>query len=660
MTLNINDLTFSQYYLISCMNNIKILFYILIFAIEFPNAQNYQEIQRLQEEYKKALNRHSLQKPNDISEAENTAKSAALPDKLIYSRKDIESLLVNTEKLLNELKFYQDSTFRMPYIGYDFFSKRDTIPFWQNLPISNEYILGPGDEVIIALWGNSNSLVTKTINRDGQIFIENIGILNLGGKSLPKAKEYVVSKYSRVYSTLTGDSPKSFIDLTLGELKSINIHFIGFVNIPGVHLVHPFSNIITGLIQAGGVDNKGSLREISIIRNNTTIATVDIYNYLIKGVPPNNFRLLDQDVIHVPPRKSTVPITGRVLRPGYYEAVENETLANLISLAGGRDRLSTRSVFVHRNNFFDKSGYIINENELSGFKIMQGDSIHIPLQPTSDSFIKIDGQIKNPGDYPFNKSLTLRDLVYSTMSFEDKDFYETMDLKNINIYRKNESDKTPLEIKTDLNDDIVLMNGDHVNIPRLNILMPIESVKITGQVMNPGIYPVNNLTTLSEIISISGGYTNLALEGGVEVFRDSLQISWKTNEFFLSDGDSINVLKKSGLILVEGEVHVPGYLSFRKNDSVKKYIKRAGGLTSYAEPNNIYVVYPNGTSVPISVLRPPKVKEGSKIVVNQRSLLGEGRTSGWEVFSIISSQAGNIATTLLSLSILINQSQNAN
>ncbi len=245
------------------MKIIKILFFaIIVIMHQGLLAQNYQELQKIQDEYKKILERQALQKPTEISDAEKTAKSTALPDKLIYSRKDIESLLVNTEKLLQQLRFFEDSVQKMPYVGYDFFTKRDTIPFWQNLPISKKYILGPGDEVIIALWGESNSDYTETINRDGQIFIKNIGILNLGGKSLDDAKNYIISKFSRVYSTLIGQSPKSFIDLTLGELKSVNVHFVGFVNIPGVHMVHPFSNVITGLIQAGGVNIKGTLRDI--------------------------------------------------------------------------------------------------------------------------------------------------------------------------------------------------------------------------------------------------------------------------------------------------------------------------------------------------------------------------------------------------------------
>ena len=212
----------------------------IVFLSSFLQGQNYQELQKLQSEYKKVLERQALQKPDDISNAEKAVRSTVLPDKLVYSRKDIESLLINTEQLLKKLQFFEDSVNSMPYIGYEIFSQRDTIPFWQNLPISKNYILGPGDEVIIALWGESNSYSSKTINRDGQIYIEKIGVLNLGGKTLDIAKKYLTSKFSRVYSTLIGELPKSFIDLTLGELKSVNVHFVGFVNIPGVHMVHHF------------------------------------------------------------------------------------------------------------------------------------------------------------------------------------------------------------------------------------------------------------------------------------------------------------------------------------------------------------------------------------------------------------------------------------
>ena len=135
------------------MRSNKNLFLIFFCISSVLYGQNYQELQKLQSEYKKVLEKQSLQKPDDITKAESIAKSSALPNKLIYSRKDIQSLLVNTEELLKKLKFLEDSTQTMPFIGYDIFTQRDTIPFWQNLPISRNYTLGPGDEVMISLWG---------------------------------------------------------------------------------------------------------------------------------------------------------------------------------------------------------------------------------------------------------------------------------------------------------------------------------------------------------------------------------------------------------------------------------------------------------------------------------------------------------------------------
>ncbi len=638
------------------MKTIRIFVFGLLAFFQVLNGQTFQELQKLEAEYKKVLEMQSLQRPPDISDAEKTVKSAALPDKLIYSRKDVESLLINTERLLKKLKFLDDSTQKMPYVGYDFFTDRDSIPFWQNLPLSENYILGPGDEVIIALWGESNSYSSEKINRDGQIFIENIGILNLGGKTLDAAKQYITSKYSRVYSTLIGQSPKSFIDLTLGELKSVNVHFVGFVNIPGVHMVHPFSNVISGLIQAGGVDTKGSLREIQIIRNNKLIASTDIYNYLVKGTFVDDIRLIDQDIVYIPSRKSTIPITGRVLRPGYYEILEKESLNELLNYAGGRERRSSKSIFLYRNTISGGEGFFIDYSKTSNFILSQGDSIHIPQQPDFQSFVNIQGQIKNPGKYPFNNKMKINDLLNATMSTDNEDFYNTMDLSKINIFRKNPSSKSPLSMTLNVDKDFYLKNGDHITIPKKEVLEPIESVIITGEVKTPGIYPVNYLTNLNDILKLSGGYTDLSLKNGIEIFRDTIRIAWEKETFLLKDGDSLNVLKKSGLILVDGEVNSPGYISYKKNSSVKKYINRAGGFTAFADKKNVFISYPNGTSIPLSAWSSPKVTEGSTIYVNQRIIAGKEDLSGWEALSLISSQAGGIATTLLSLSLIVNRS----
>ena len=628
------------------------ILYLLSFILIYP--QSYQELQRLQSEYKKALERQALQKPADISEAEKTAQSTALPDKLIYSRKDVESLLANTEKLLVQLKFLEDSAKTMPYIGYEIFTQRDTIPFWQNLPIPKHYSLGPGDEVIISLWGETEAHNTKTINRDGQIYIDNIGILNLGGKTVAEAKQYIISKYSHVYSTLLGKTPKSFIDITLGELKSVNVHFVGFVNIPGVHMIHPFSNVITGLTQVGGINEKGSLRDIHVIRNGQKIGTVDVYNYIFLGKNVSDVRLMDQDIIYIPPRISTIPLTGSVRNPGYYEVTEEESLNNLMKIAGGKDGKAAKTTFVYKNNSdSENKGYLLKENQTSNFELSDGDSIHIPMKPDIDWFVRIEGQIKNPGKYPYQTDMKMQDLIDATMTTYDTDFLHTVDFSRIIVSRKNPSGQTPLKIVVDLaNENFALTNGDHITIPRMEQHQPIESITITGEVKIPGLYPVNNLTSLGTILDLAGGYTNYALKNGVEVFRDSLKIAWEDDTFFLNNGDSLNVLKKSGLVLVSGEVNQPGYVTFKKGSSLKKYINRAGGYSAFADPRDVVVIHPNGTAIPKSKWSSPKVVDGSTIMIYPRTLSGSFKgPNSLEAFT----QTANIATTLLTLMLLLNQ-----
>jgi len=638
----------------------KSIFVFLLFNISFLQGQTLQELENLKNEYEDALKRQSLQKSPEVSEAEKTVKSTVLPDKLVYSRKDVESLLINTSRLLEELQFLKDSTVKMPNIGYETFTQRDTIPFWQNLPIPKDYILGPGDEIIISIWGETNSYISQKINREGEIFIENIGILNFSDKNLQEAKDYTISKFSRVYSTLSGRNPKSFIDLSIGELKSVNIHFVGFVNIPGVHMIHPFSSIVSGITQAGGVDYRGSLRSIEVIRDNNKILTFDLYDYLFSGKSATDIRLRDQDIIFVPPRKSKIALNGQISKAGYYEIINNETLDDLINFSGGRLSNASDELFVY-NPSSQNSSRIIQDNFFSSYEVLDGDSIYVAKKPEINRYVRIEGQVKNSGIYPFEDKMTLNRLIDATMTLNDKDFMNTVNLTKININRVNPLADFPLVLKVNsLNEEIELQNGDHITVPRNKYYRNIESVIITGEITAPGIYPVNNLTTLDLVINAAGGLTDFALKHGIEIFRDSLKIGWNDEYFPLFDGDSLHVLKKSGLVMVKGEVNNSGYFSYKKGDSIQKYIRRAGGVSAFAEPRDIFIIYPNGISAPKSGIRRVKVLEGSTIVVNPRTIAGSSKgPSRWEIFGTVASQTGNIATTLLSL-ILISSQANGN
>ncbi len=632
--------------------------YINIFLIVFPSivsSQSLQEIEKLKSEYSKILERQSLQKSVDIQEAESRAKSIALPDKLVYSRKDVESLLVNTQKLLEELKFLKDTSDITKYIGYEIFSKRDSIPFWQNLPVPKAYKLGPGDEVVISLWGEVNLHVNETINRDGQIYVEKIGILYLGDKTLESAKEYVFKRLSKLYSTLSNDKPKTFFDLSLGDLKSLNVHFVGYVNLPGIHMIHPFSNVINSLLQAGGVQNKGSLRNIQLIRDGQIIAKVDIYNYLFYGKSISDIKLLDQDVVYIPPRNNTVAVTGQVLKPGYFESIENESLDRIIDYAGGFNYTASKQGFLYRKST-KRQSFLIDLNEKNEFNALDGDSIFIPKKIEVIDFIEISGQVKNPGKYPFFENINLKKLINLTQSLDDEEFLKTIDFENIILTRKNENGKAPTIIKLDYDEDTNLKNRDRINVGLKEYNKPLKNVKITGEIVTPGLYPLSKEATLEDLLQISGGYTADALVDGIEIFRDSVKIAWENNNFILSDNDSLHVLQKSGLILVKGEVNSPGYISYKKRYTIKKYINLAGGYSPFAQKSDVYIIYPNGTAVPLSRFRSPKVKEGSTIIINERMISNSSsQQTGWQIFSSLTSQAGNIATTLLTISILANQ-----
>ena len=644
------------------LNKTFLLICCILVSIELVSGQTMQDIENIRKQYQEALKQQELQKPREIRDAEETAKSTSLPDKVIYTRKEVESLISNTQKLLDRLTSLEDSTKKFGYIGYQIFSERDTVPFWQNLPTPNDYVLGPGDEIIISLHGAIEQNISEFINRDGQVFLKDIGTINLSGMSVEKAYQYIKNKYSKVYSTLLGDSPTTFFDITIGELKSINVHIVGFAKYPGVHIIHPFSSVFSALSQSGGIDYNGSLRSIKIIREGETISNVDLYDYLFLGKSLSDTRLLDQDVIFIPPRQSTIAINGRVKNPGYYESKESEKVQQLLEYSGGFSKLAHDHVFLYNSTRNNQRSAIIKAENLKSNMIFDGDSIHVPFFSSPKKHIILDGKVKSAGSYPFQEGISLIDLLEIDGSINDPTFKSFMDLEKISIYRKQEDSKIVDRLIVNLTKTkkFHLKNLDQISVPPSQSYINPKSVIVTGEVIFPGLYNINNQKTLRDIVSFSGGLTKDALNDGIEVFRDSLLIAWENMNFILEDGDSLNVLRKTGTIQIVGEVNNPGFITFNKTYNAKDYINLAGGFNAYADDRDIVVVKPNGTAIPKKRIGWQKVPEGSLIVVNKKSLFGSSRgPSGWETFGLITSQAGNIATTILTLMLLMNQTNNA-
>ncbi|SVA64236.1 uncharacterized protein METZ01_LOCUS117090, partial [marine metagenome] len=243
------------------------VYYFVVSTTTLSFGQSIQELQKMKEEYEKfQKGQTEFQLPRtDIPEIDPTT---GLP-----SQAQIVPYIPEGVALEEGTR----------YFGYDYFTRRDTLAFWENLPTTANYLLGPGDELIISLWGETQIREKHTISREGKIYDEKVGLLNMGGRTISEARDYLKTQFGRVYATLNGKKPTTYIDISLGQLRSINVNFVGQVKYPGVYPIHPFSTVVTGLIQAGGVDTTGSLRQIQIKRNNIKLNTIDLYDYFIKG-----------------------------------------------------------------------------------------------------------------------------------------------------------------------------------------------------------------------------------------------------------------------------------------------------------------------------------------------------------------------------------------
>jgi Periplasmic protein involved in polysaccharide export len=274
-----------------------------------------------------------------------------------------------------------------------------------------DFKLGAGDEIILSLWGETNLREKFIINKDGLIYYENIGFINLSNKTVDEAELLLVNELSKIYSTLKDSESPTNLMIELGKLKSLNIYFSGEIARPGVQLVHPFSDIFVALIQAGGINIEGSLRKIQLIRDNKIIALVDLYSFFNNGVNDfSSLRLIDGDIIHIPVIENRVEIRGAVLRPGFYELLKSEELNNLIKYAAGLTAKASSNVTIDtikpmidrmtQDNIISSLNVDLTKDKIF---LNNGDRVLIREVGDSSSKVEIFGRVKVPGTYSATK-----------------------------------------------------------------------------------------------------------------------------------------------------------------------------------------------------------------------------------------------------------------
>jgi len=524
------------------------------------------------------------------------------------------------------------------FFGYDYFKK--DISFFDNIPAPTDYKLGPGDEIIISLWGESNSRENFIINKNGMIYYENIGFINLSNQTLQSAELVIKDELSRVYSTLKDKNNPTNLMLELGKLKSINIYFSGHIESPGINLIHPFSDIFSAIIQAGGIKESGSLRNIQLIRNGLIIETIDFYAFFMEG--KNNFsntKIIDGDVIHIPDIERRVLMNGEINRPGFYESIEGESVKNLIGYASGftseaSSSITIKNIIPLENRISDdnaRSSQNINVKNFESVFLNNGDELVVNTIGNVSSTVEVLGRVKNPGSYSAINS-SLKDILDIAGGFNDPLFRKSIRDDGIVVIRKDDQQFYGLEFVINYNEsaNFEISPDDKIFVYEDSKYDNLFSVSIQGQVNKRGNFQLKKGMTVEDVIELAEGFSPLANKEGIivsEVFTSTndqgeqieefTQVNDASLDFELTDGSVINVLPIENVVSVQGNVYDPGLIVYSGRKSVDKYINLAGGPKPNTLSNKIYVKRANGRIKKVSLLRGLgiNVKPGDTIFV---------------------------------------------
>ena len=520
------------------------------------------------------------------------------------------------------------------YFGYNYFKRN--INFFDNIPTPSDFKLGPGDEIILSLWGETNSRENFVINKEGLIYYENVGFINLSNKNLKEAESILVEELSRIYATLKDKENQTELMLSLGKLKSINVYFSGQIEIPGINLIHPFSDVFSAIIQAGGVKQEGSLRMVQLIRNNEIIATVDFYSFFTDG--KNNFssiKIIDGDVIHVPIVSKRVEIKGAITNPGFFELFDDESLADLIQYAGNLAANSSSKITLNllipiserSSDDNARSSMVIAIDTASNTKLNNGDMVEIGAISSVVTKVQVLGRVKSPGFYP--STLTLKEALDISGGFNDPLYRKSIRRDEILILRKDENQFYGLEFETsyDESDKFELVSGDKIFVYEDYRYNNNLIITVSGAVKKKGTFPFTSKMTVGQAIDLAEGLTPLGDPEAIIVSQSFVQsnngniisssknVSNVTLDLVLNENASITVLKYKDMVNVTGNVYNPGLIAYKQGTTIKNYIKLAGGYRENSLKDKIYIQRSDGKVSKVGRGFFKRLKSGDTIVI---------------------------------------------
>ena len=496
--------------------------------------------------------------------------------------------------------------------GLDIFRRGSFLTFQTSLnqPTPKDYVLGPGDELFIDIYGASESYYQTQVTPEGTIILENLGVIALNGLSVEQAERKIRQRVATVYEGMKGERPNTFLSLSLGQVRSVGVNVIGQVQIPGTYNLSALNTVFNALYAAGGITENGSLRQVKHFRKGKLISSIDIYDYLQRGYAEGDNRLESGDVILVPPYTNRVTLTGAVKVSGKFELLESETLADLLNYAGGfTENALNGTIKLKRISNGQKRVADILSDQYEVFTIKNGDeyTVQTVLNRYTNRVV-IQGAVFRPGNYAITDNLGLADLIKKSDGLRPDAFLDRA------IIRRAKEDLTFETISVNLRDvlanrqTVILQREDVVTVFSKNELKEEHFIEVLGEVNKPGVLGFADNTSLKDALLMAGGLSNAAFGGSIEVSRrlysddsdgfgisktfaftvDQSGLATEAESFILSPYDQVYVrrnpnYKKQQLVTIEGQVRSPGQYAIRtQGERISDLLNRAGGINAFA------------------------------------------------------------------------------
>ena len=497
---------------------------------------------------------------------------------------------------------------RKKVFGRDIFNNKE-LSFEPNMNIATpqNYRLGPGDAVIIDIYGASQKTIQSTVSPDGEVTIEGYGPVNVSGLTVAQAN-------ARLRNTLGSRYRSSRVKLTVGQTKTIMVNVMGEIKTPGTYTLSAFATVFHALYMAGGTNDLGTLRNIKVYRNNRLVTVVDIYDYILNGKLTGNVRLADNDVIVVGPYDCLVTIAGKVKRPMIYEMKKNESVNSLLKYSGGfAGDAYKKSVRVNRKTGREYAVYNVEEFDFSSFRVDDGDSISVDsILPRYANTVEVKGAVFRPGMYNLGEQVnSVRTLVEHAEGMTEDAF------TNRAVMHRMKKDRTLEVIAVDIAGimdgkvaDIPLKENDVLFIPTRQEKIVERTLTIRGEVQYPGVYQYADNETLEDFVLQAGGLTDKASTVNVMVSRRVMDakalrpdsVIAKTYSLSLKDGFVIDgtpgfklmpfdevMIRQSPAYVEQQNVSITGEVMFaglytldHRNARLSELFKKAGGATDQA------------------------------------------------------------------------------